>query len=250
MWRRMYECDQVQTDLVQQLKYLNCIPSSDPTFEIHRQATLQLEVVAQQWHLMKAQHDYIQSLTGWLRLSLFEVCNKPVQRTVQVSAIYSLFDDWQRAITNAPDKVASEGIKSFLAVIHAVIEKQAEEQKQKKRAESAFKEHEKKVLELRALECKFGPYSMSESDLSKNPVREKQAAMEASRAKAEDEKAIYEKSGSVTRLVTLNSLQMGLPRVFQALTGFANVCMQTFESVQNRTKRTDDHNSMKLILPQ
>lgn len=257
MWRRMYECHQVQTDIVQQLKYLNCIPSTDPTSEIHRQATLQLEVEAQQWHLsfcnlVKAQHDYIQSLTGWLRLSLFEVCNKPVQRTVQDSAIYSLCDDWQRAITNAPDKVASEGIKSFLAVIHAVIEKQAEEQKQKKRAELAFKEHEKKVLELRTLECKYGPYAMSEirSDLSKNPVGEKQAAMEASRAKAEDEKAMYEKSISVTRLVTLNSLQMGLPRVFQALTGFANVCTQTFESVQNRTKSTDDHNSMKLILPQ
>ncbi|CAA2983795.1 Hypothetical predicted protein [Olea europaea subsp. europaea] len=255
MWRRMYECHQVQTDIVQQLKYLNCIPSTDPTSEIHRQATLQLEAVAQQWHLsfcnlVKAQHDYIQSLTGWLRLSLFEVCNKPFQRTVQDSAIYSLCDDWQRAITNAPDKVASGGIKSFLAVIHAVIEKQAEEQKQKKRAESAFKEHEKKVLELRALECKFGPYSMPESDLSKNPLRKKQAAMEASRAKAEDEKAMYEKSISVTRLVTLNSLQMGLPRVFQALTGFANVCTQTFESVQNRTKSADDHNSMKLILPQ
>ena len=175
MWRRMYECHQVQTDIVQQLNYLNCIPSSDPTSEIHRQATLKLEVVAQQWHLsfcnlMKAQRDYVQSLTGWLCLSLFEVCNKPVQRTVQDSAIYSLCDDWQCAITNAHDKVASEGIKSFLAVIHAVIEKQAEEQKQKKRAESAFKEHEKKVLELRALECKFGPHLMSESDLRKNPV--------------------------------------------------------------------------------
>ncbi|KAL2520372.1 hypothetical protein Fot_24295 [Forsythia ovata] len=256
MWRRMYECHQVQTDIVQQLKYLNCIPSTDPTSEIHRQATLQLEVEAQQWHLsfcnlVKAQHDYIQSLTGWLRLSLFDVCNKPVQRTVQDSTIYSLCDDWQRAITNAPDKVASEGIKSFLAVIHAIIEQQAEEQKQKKRSESAFKEHEKKVLELRSLECKYGPYSMSEtcSELSKNPVREKRAAMETSRAKAEDEKAMYEKSISVTRSVTLNSLQMGLPRVFQALTGFANVCAQTFESVQNLAKSTDDRNSMKLILP-
>ncbi|KAF8011427.1 hypothetical protein BT93_J1902 [Corymbia citriodora subsp. variegata] len=44
MWRSMYECHQVQTHIVQQLKYLNIIPSAEPTSEIHRQSTLQLEL--------------------------------------------------------------------------------------------------------------------------------------------------------------------------------------------------------------
>ncbi|KAG8373620.1 hypothetical protein BUALT_Bualt11G0043200 [Buddleja alternifolia] len=256
MWRSMYEFHQVQTHIVQQLKYLNSIPSTNPTSEIHRQSTLQLELEAQQWHLsfcnlIKAQRDYIQSLTGWLRLSLFQMGNNPpVHKTLQDSAIYSLCEEWQLAINNAPDKVASEGIKSFLTVIHAIVVQQAEEQKQKKRSDSAFKELEKKAVELRSLESKYGPYeATSSNETSKNPVREKRAKVENLRAKAQDEKAKYEKSVSVTRAMTMNNLQMGLPHVFQAMTGFANVFTQAFESVHNQAKTTDDLHSVKMILP-
>lgn len=257
MWRSMYEFHQVQTHIVQQLKYLNCVPSAESTSEIHRQSTLQLELEAQQWHLsfcslIKAQRDYIQSLTGWLRLSLFQVGNNPINKTKQDSAIYSFCEEWQLAINNAPDKVASEGIKSFLTVIHAIVVQQAEEQKQKRRSESVFKELEKKAGELRSLESKHGPsYSMPEAsgDTSKDPVREKRAKVVALRSKAEDEKAKYEKSISVTRAMTMNNLQMGLPHVFQAMTGFANVCTQAFESVHNQAKSTEDLHNVKMILP-
>lgn len=250
----MYEFHQVQTHIVQQLKYLNCIPSTEPTSEIHRQSTLKLELEAQQWHisfcnLMKAQRDYIQSLTGWLRLSLFQVGNNPAYKTTQDSAIYSLCEEWLLAINNAPDKVASEGIKSFLTVIHAIVVQQAQEQKQKKRSELAFKDLEKKAVELRSLESKYGPYSLPEASKSKDPVREKRAKVETLRAKAQDEKAKYEKSVSVTRAMTMNNLEMGLPHVFQAMTGFANVCTQAIESVHNQAKRTDDLHNVKMILP-
>ncbi|KAL1536868.1 protein ALTERED PHOSPHATE STARVATION RESPONSE 1-like [Salvia divinorum] len=257
MWRSMYEFHQVQTHIVQQLKYLNCILSTYPTTEIHRQSTLQLELEAQQWHLsfcslIKAQREYIQSLTGWLRLSLFQVGNNPISKSKQNSTIYSFCEEWQLAMNNAPDKVASEGIKSFLTVINAIVVQQAEEQKQKRKSESVFKELEKKAGELRSLESKHGPsYAMPETsgDASKDPVREKRAKVEALRSKAEDEKAKYEKSISVTRAMTMNNLQMGLPHVFQAMTGFANVCTQAFESVINQAKSTDDLHNVKMILP-
>lgn len=252
----MYESHQVQTHIVQQLKYVNAIPSTNPTSEIHRQSTLQLELEAQQWHiafcnLVKAQRDYIQSLTGWLRLSLFQIGNKPVDRTSLDSAIYSFCEEWQLAVNNAPDKVASEGVKSFLAVIHAIVVQQAEEQKQKKKSEFAFKDLEKKAVELRSMETKYGPYSLSEASNGriKNPVGEKRAKVETSRARAEDEKARYDKLVSLTRSMTLNNLQMGLPHVFQAITGFANVCTHAFESVYNQAKSTDDLNHVKRILP-
>lgn len=256
MWRSMYEFHQVQMHIVQQLKYLSFIPSTNPTSEIHRQSTLQLELEAQQWHiafnnLIKSQRDYVLSLTGWLRLSLFQVGNNPFHKTKQDSAIYSLCEEWQLAINNAPDKVASEGIKSFLTVIHAIVVQQAEEQKQKKRSESTFKELEKKVAELRTLESKYGPYSIPEgsSDSTKDPVRDKRIKVDALRRKAEDEKAKYEKAVSVTRSMTMNNLQMGLPHVFQAMTGFANVCTQAFESVHNQAKNTEDLHNVKMILP-
>ncbi|KAL6582756.1 hypothetical protein OROMI_004834 [Orobanche minor] len=257
MWRSMYEFHQVQTHIVQQLKYLSFIPSTEPTSEIHRQSTLQLELEAQQWHLsfsnlMKAQRDYIQSLTGWLRLSLFQVGNSPVNKTKQDSAaIYPFCEEWQLAVNNAPDKVASEGIKSFLMVIHAIVAQQAEEQKQKRKSEYVFKELEKKAGDLRSLESKHGSYTIlgGLGETNKDPIREKRAKVEALREKAADEKSKYEKSISVTRAMTMNNLQMGLPHVFQAMTGFSNVCKQAFESVHHQTKSTEDLHNVKMILP-
>ncbi|KAJ9172665.1 hypothetical protein P3X46_015879 [Hevea brasiliensis] len=239
MWRSMYEAHQVQMHIAQQLKYLNTIPSTEATSEIHKQSTLQLELEVQQWHqsfcnLVKAQRDYIQSLTGWLRLSLFQFSTNPLSRTNQESLIYSLCEEWHHAVDRIPDKVASEGIKSFLTVIHAIVVQQAEEHKQKKRSDTAFKEFEKKVAELRALESKYGPYSMPETTGNtrrKVPVVEKRAKVEILRAKAEEEKTKHEKSVSITRAMTVNNLQMGFPHVFQAMVGFSSVCMHAFESV-------------------
>ncbi|KAK9230877.1 hypothetical protein WN943_021108 [Citrus x changshan-huyou] len=253
MWRSMYESHQVQTHIVQQLKYINIMPSSEPTSEIHRQATLQLELQVQQWlqsfsSLVKAQQDYVQSLTGWLRLSLFQFSTSPLSRTTQESGIYSLCEEWQQAVERIPDKVASEGIKSFLAVVHAIVVQQSDEHKQKKKAESSFKEYEKKAAELRSLESKYGPFSMRES-FGKDPVGEKRVKVEMLRTKAEEEKTKHEKSVSVTRAMTLNNLQMGFPHVFQAMVGFSSVCMQAFESVYNDAKHISQEREVKRILP-
>ncbi|CAN0918789.1 Protein ALTERED PHOSPHATE STARVATION RESPONSE 1 [Linum grandiflorum] len=258
MWRSMYESHQVQTHIVQQLKYLNTIPSTEPTSEIHRQSTLQLELQVQQWHqsfcnLVKSQRDYIQSLTSWLRLSLFQFNKSPLSKTIQDSKIYSLCDEWLHAIDRMPDKVASEGIKSFLTVIHAIVVQQAEEHKQKKKLDSALKEFEKKAAELRSLETKYGPYSIPDSSSgsgsrSKNPVTEKRAKVEILRARAEEEKTKHEKSVSITRAMTLNNLQMGFPHVFQAIVGFSSVCMHAFESVYNQAKSAGEAHEVKRIM--
>ena len=258
MWRSMYESHQVQTHIVQQLKYLNTIPSTEPTSEIHRQSTLQLELEVHQWHqsfcnVVKAQRDYIQSLTGWLRLSLFQFSKNPFSRTSQESRIYSLCEEWHHAVDRIPDKVASEGINSFLAVIHAIVVQQAEEHKQKKKSELAFKLFEKKAAELRYLESKYGTYSMPETSSNArkkdDPVMEKRAKVEISRAKAEEEKRKHEKSISVTRSMTMNNLQMGFPHVFQAMVGFSSVCMNAFELLYNQAKTADQEHDVKRLLP-
>nr|GLL19149.1 uncharacterized protein LOC109167680 [Ipomoea trifida] len=255
MWRSMYESHQVQTHIVQQLKYLSAILPTDPTSEIHRQSTLQLELEVQQWHLsfcnlVKAQRDYIQSLTGWLRLSMFQLSNKLVQKTGQDSSVYSFCEEWHLAVNNAPDKVASEGIKSFLSVINAIVVQQTDELKQKKRLDLSVKELEKKANELRSMESKYGPYSMSDTSRStsgKNPVGLRRVKVDTLRARAEDEKAKYDKLVGVTRAMTLSNLQMGLPHVFQAVTGFANVCTHAFESVYNQAKSSGGLNDVKRI---
>ncbi|KAI3886259.1 hypothetical protein MKX03_007979 [Papaver bracteatum] len=256
MWRSMYECHQVQTHIVQQLKFLNIIPSLDPTSEIHKQSTLQLELEVQQWHLafcnlMKFQRDYIHSLTGWLRLSLFHFSNHPLTKTKQNAAIYSLCDQWQLELDRIPDKVASDGINGLLTVIHAIVVQQAEEQKQKKKSEVAFKELEKKVAELRSLECKYGPFStVGSSSLKGNRdlVAEKRAKVDILKAKAEEEKSKHEKLVNVTRAMTINNLQMGFPNAFEAITGFSRVFMNAFETVYNQAKSTGENHELKRIL--
>ncbi|TVU10199.1 hypothetical protein EJB05_43711, partial [Eragrostis curvula] len=246
MWRGMYECHQVQTHIVQQLEYLNHARNTNPTSNVHRQAALQLEIEVDRWYsafcsLVKSQRDYIYSLTGWLRLSLF--CHHdPLSKVHRNSDIYSLCEEWQLAIDRIPDKVASEGIKTLLTVIHAVVVQQAEEQKQKKRSEAAFKEFEKKAEELRSLESKHGPYIGAEGYgemTRKSPLADKRAKVEALRSRADEEKSKYEKSIGVTRAMTLNNLQTGFPNVFQAMTGFASVCMEAFESVYNFKRSSD-----------
>uniref|UniRef100_A0A0A9DSZ8 DUF632 domain-containing protein n=1 Tax=Arundo donax TaxID=35708 RepID=A0A0A9DSZ8_ARUDO len=255
MWRGMYECHQVQTHIVQQLEYLNHARNTNPTSNVHRQAALQLEIEVDRWYsafcsLVKSQRDYVYSLTGWLRLSLF--CHQdPLTKAHQNSDIYSLCEEWQLTIDRIPDKVASEGIKTLLTVIHAVVVQQAEEQKQKKRSESAFKEFEKKAEELRSLESKYGPYVGAEgyAELSrKSPVADKRAKVETLRSRADEEKSKYEKSVGVTRAMTLNNLQTGFPNVFQAITGFASVCMEAFESVYNFKRSSDRILDMKRLL--
>lgn len=254
MWRGMYQCHQVQTHIVQQLKFLNTILSTDPTSEIHRQSTLQLELEVNQWHqsfcnLVKAQLDYIQSLTGWLRLSLFQFNKTPLPKTHNDSPLYSLCEEWHHAIDRVPDKVASEGIKSFLTVIHAIVAQQAEEYKQKKRSDYAFKVFEKKMGQLRSLESKYGgPMALPRNN--RDPIGEKRLKVEILRRKAEEEKNKYEKAVCVTRAMTINNLQMGFPHVFEAVTGFSSVCMHAFESVYNQAKISrEDQHDVKRILP-
>ncbi|KAK6922575.1 protein of unknown function DUF632 [Dillenia turbinata] len=249
MWRSMYECHQVQTHIVQQLKFLNTIPSSQSMSEIHRQSTLQLELEVQQWHtsfcnLVRSHRDDIQSQTGWLQLSLFQFNKYSQSKTRQDSAIYSLCEEWHLAVDRLPEKVAAEGIKSLLTVIHAIIIQQVEKHRKKKGSESAFKELEKRVVELRALECKYGPFSGHEASISgrnRDHVAEKTCK--------DEEKSKHEKSVGVTRAMILNNLQMGLPHVFQAMTGFSSVCMQAFESVYNQAKSIDLDHDVKRILP-
>ncbi|KAG1359430.1 putative Nitrate regulatory gene2 protein [Cocos nucifera] len=257
MWRSMYECHQVQSHIVQQLEYLNNAPSTNPTTDTHQQASLQLEVEVNHWYsafcsLVKSQREYIYALTGWLRLSLFQCDHNMLGKSQQSSdMIYSLCEEWQLALDRIPDKVASEGIKSFITVIHAIVVQQAEEQKQKRKSELAFKELKKRAEELRSLESKYGPCSVAEGSGEmawRYPVMEKRAKVEALKTKAEEEKSRYEKSVVVTRAMTLNNLQTGLPNVFQAKTGFASICMQAFESVYNHQRSSDRVIDVKKLL--
>ncbi|XP_027351755.1 nitrate regulatory gene2 protein-like isoform X2 [Abrus precatorius] len=255
MWRSMHQYHEIQSNIVQQVRGLvNRSSRGDLTSELHRQATRDLESAVSAWHssfcrLIKFQRDFILSLHGWFKLSLLSVNNDNINNNSrEPSDAYMFFDEWKLALERVPDTVASEAIKSFINVVHVISSKQAEELKIKKRTETASKELEKKASSLRNIERKFyNSYSMVGISLpdsapdngqgldARDPLAEKKMELATCQRRVEDEMLRHSKAVEVTRAMTLNNLQTGLPGVFQALTSFSSLFTEALESVCTRS---------------
>ncbi|KAK1327045.1 hypothetical protein QJS10_CPA01g02794 [Acorus calamus] len=258
MWRSMNQFHEVQNHIVQQVRGLvNLSPVNECTNELHRQATRHLESAVSTWHssfshLIKHQRDYIRSLYGWLKLTLFNVCDVPNKAqpisSNPPSEFLSFCDELKQALDRLPDTVASEALKSFVNVINAINLKQGEELKIKKRAESVMKELEKKSTALRSIEKKFyhsyslvGMNGLPPDDGgagqvldARDPLAEKKLEIAACRRRVEEEMSRHSKAVEVTRAMTLNNIQTGLPGVFQAMTGFSGLFTEALEGVCRR----------------
>ncbi|KAL2330070.1 hypothetical protein Fmac_017651 [Flemingia macrophylla] len=255
MWKSMHCYHEIQSNIVQQVRGLvNRSSRGDSTSELHRQATRDLESALSAWHssfcrLIKFQRDFILSLHGWFKFSLLPVDNDNINNNSREnSATYHFFDEWKLALDRVPDTVASEAIKSFINVVHVISSKQAEELKIKKRTETASKELEKKASSLRNIERKFyNSYSMvgislpdSAPDIgqgldARDPLSEKKLELATCQRRVEDEMLKHSKAVEVTRAMTLNNLQTGLPGVFQALTSFSSLFTEALETVCTRS---------------
>lgn len=255
MWRSMNQCHEVQNHVVQQVRGLvNRTTKGESTTDLHRQATRDLEAAVSAWHtsfcrLIKFQRDFIKSLHGWFKLTLLPINTEEANiNGSQPSEVYLLFDEWKLALDRLPDTVASEAIKSFINVVHSISLKQAEEMKVKKRTESASKELEKKASSLRSIEKKYyHSYSMvglslPESGLdnghgldARDPLSEKKSELVVCQRRVEDEMVRHSKAVEVTRAMTLNNIQTGLPGVFQAMTSFSGLIMEALEVVCNKS---------------
>ncbi|XWS35603.1 hypothetical protein CRYUN_Cryun20dG0011400 [Craigia yunnanensis] len=254
MWESMHQYHEVQNNIVQQVRGLiNRSGKGDSTSERHRQATRDLESAVSAWHssfcrLIKFQRDFICFLHGWFKLALIPVSNDNVEGNREPSDIYVFCDEWKLALERVPDTVTSEAIKSFINVVHAISVKQTEELKIKKRTETASKELEKKASSLRNIERKFyHSYSMVGIGLpdsgpdhgqvldARDPLSEKKSELAACQRRVEDEMLKHAKAVEVTRAMTLNNLQTGLPGVFQALTSFSALFTEALDSVCSRS---------------
>lgn len=256
----MNQFHDVQNDIVQQVRGLMNRSGKGETSELHRQATRHLESAVSAWHssfcrLIKYQRDYISSIHGWLKLTLLHVSNDSTtgstdpSLSVQASSdLFTFCDEWKLALNQLPDTVASEAIKSFVNIIHAISVKQAEELKIKKRTDVASKELEKKASSVRNIEKKFyHSYSMvgvgppdngsggGQVFDARDPLAEKKLELAACQRRVEDELLKHGKAAEVTRAMTLNNIQTGLPGVFQAMTGFSSSFMEALERVCTRS---------------
>ncbi|PWA96101.1 hypothetical protein CTI12_AA042540 [Artemisia annua] len=255
MWKSMNQCHEVQNHVIQQVRGLvNRSTKGESTSDLHRQATRDLEAAVSAWHtsfchLIKFQRDFIRSLHGWFKLTLIPINVEEAAITgSQTSDVYLVFDEWKLALDRIPDTVASEAIKSFINVVHSISLKQAEEMKVKKRTESASKELEKKASSLRSIEKKYyHSYSMVGIGLpgsgqddghgldARDPLSEKKGELVACQRRVEEEMVKHSKAVEVTRAMTLNNIQTGLPGVFQAMTSFSGLIMESLEAVCNKS---------------
>ncbi|MQL80534.1 hypothetical protein Taro_012961 [Colocasia esculenta] len=261
MWRSMNELHEVQNKIVQQVRGLvNHAAAIESTSDLLRQATRDLESAISAWHssftrIIKHQRDYVRSLYGWLKLTQIQVSNDNSEKdhysSLVSTELCAFCDEWKQALERLPDTVASEAIKSFVNVVHTISVKQTEELKIRKRAESYSKELEKKTLSLRSIEKKYyQSYSMVGIGLPdgttdsngqvldmRDPLADKKTEIQACRRRVEDEMVRHINAIKVTREMTLNSIQTGLPGVFQAMTSFSGLFAETLEGVCRRAGR-------------
>ncbi|KAL6981317.1 negative regulator of glucose-controlled protein [Sarracenia purpurea var. burkii] len=254
MWRSMNQFHEVQNHIVQQVRGLvNRSTKGESTSDLHRQATRDLESAVSAWHssfcrLTKFQRDFICSLHGWFKLTILPVSTGPTNGHQEPSESFSFCEEWKLALDRLPDTVASEAIKSFINVVHSIYLKQTEELKIKKRTESASKELEKKSSSLRKIEKKYYPsYSIVGIGLpdtgpdnghvldARDPLSEKRSELAACRRRVNDEMLRHSKAVEVTRAMTLNNIQTGLPGVFQAMTSFSALIMEALETACTRS---------------
>ncbi|EPS68751.1 hypothetical protein M569_06016 [Genlisea aurea] len=264
MWRSMNRFHESQNDIVQQVRGLvngHANRGGESTSDLHRRATSYLESAVSEWHssfcrLIKFQRDFIRSLHGWFKLTVLPVNSEQMMtmnsngREVQLGEVFGFIDEWKLALDRVPDTVASEAIKSFINVVHSISAKQAEELKIRKRTESVSKELERKASSLRSIEKKYylsystvgiglpdpGPDHDGGHALdARDPLAEKKAELATCQRRVEEEMVRHSKAVEVTRAMTLNNLQTGLPGVFQAMTGFSGLITEALQAVCNRS---------------
>ncbi|KAL3615526.1 hypothetical protein CASFOL_041187 [Castilleja foliolosa] len=252
MWRSMNQYHEMQNTIVQQVRGLvnRKTKKAESTTDRHLQATRDLDSSISAWHssfcrLIKSQRDFIRSLHAWFKLTLIPVNNnEPTNKQSSLPEVFAFFDEWKLASERVPDTVASEAIKSFNNVVRSISLKQADEIKIKKRAEIASKELEKRASNLRSIEKKYyHSFSMVGVGVPDNghvmdsgdPLAEKKAELATCRRKVEEEMVKHSKAVEVTRAMTLNNIQTGLPGVFQAMTSFSGLITEALETVCTRS---------------
>ncbi|CAO2203845.1 unnamed protein product [Urochloa humidicola] len=237
MWRKMYECHQVQNHIAQQASHVGNRPGSEPTSETQCQATSQLEIEVSGWHsafcnLITLQREYIRTLNQWIKLTDCLPDDDGLMKSS--SGIRSLSEELQRALERLPEKVAAEAIKTFMSAIHSIVVQQSEERQLKKKSgnmESKFQTQLEKHSENAAQPPNKNQYSVSKNEMK----------LDAFRKQVEEEKARYLTSIRTSRAMSLNNLQTSLPNVFHALMGFSGVCVQAFEGISRCSEVAVSH---------
>lgn len=119
--------------------------------------------------------------------------------------------------------------------MHSIGLQLAEEHNLQKKSENMERKLLKELNSLGEMESglnkNHGDDMISTSIVNNPPLSAKHAKVDTHRKRVDDEKSKYLNSIRLSRVMMINNLQTSLPNVFQALMGFASVCLQAFEGI-------------------
>lgn len=175
--------------------------------------------------------------------------------SLNASPIYGLCQQWKELLDQVADKVALEAIDSFAKVVKEMLRLQWEELRIKKKVENYERELERRVQALHSASMRDpgsalpgppskSPTTTSGSDMDdrdmvgihgpeRTEVAERKLKFEVSKRKLDEEREALRKATTDTRAYTLNSLQAGLPQLFQAVITFANLEAEVYDKLNS-----------------
>ncbi|KAE8693624.1 hypothetical protein F3Y22_tig00110796pilonHSYRG00024 [Hibiscus syriacus] len=222
MWASMCIHHDSQLKIVEKLKSLDVALASKETTKQHHDRTVQLHNVVQEWHsqfdkLVTHQKQYILALNNWLKLNLIPIESSLKEKIsspprVPNPPIQPLLHAWHDHLEKLPDEVAKSAISSFGAVI--------------KQRRSASDE----------IDTERG-----EDANTKDPVSERQFAVESLKKRLEEEVEAHRKHCIQVREKSVGSLKIRLPEIFRALSDYSHACSDAYEKLRavTRSQNTD-----------
>ncbi|KAB2027713.1 hypothetical protein ES319_D05G050600v1 [Gossypium barbadense] len=251
MWATMCMHHDSQLKIVEKLKSLDIAFASKETTKHHHERTIQLHNVVQEWHsqfdkLVTHQKQYIQALNNWLKLNLIPIESSLKEKVsspprAQNPPIQKLLHTWHDYLEKLPDEVAKSAISSFAAVIKTIIIHQEEEMKLKEKCEETRKEFLRKSQAFEEWYHKYRQRRSGSDEMdaergedanAKDPVSERQFAVESLKKRLEEEVEAHEKHCIQVREKSLGSLKIRLPELFRAMSDYSHACSDAYEKLR------------------
>nr|XP_043626891.1 protein ALTERED PHOSPHATE STARVATION RESPONSE 1-like [Erigeron canadensis] len=254
MWKAMLEAHEIQNKIMFEVKLFTCPTYGKFSNNNHRLATLQLEAELQNWRAcfrdyLTAQKQYVGALYSWLskfivpEVELYSKSRNTSQpfQSLNGPPLLMICQDWFNLMDKLPDKTVYFSMKSFSKDLHALWVQQGKEQDQKRKADSLSKELDRKILafqktENRAFEPKSTNLELCEVDVDHQAdyLKERKDYLDEFRAKVELERGKHQSCMQETQRITLNGLQTGFCRVFEASIEFSKGSLKMYHDLVSR----------------
>ncbi|KAE9456737.1 hypothetical protein C3L33_11360, partial [Rhododendron williamsianum] len=255
MWKAVLKCHHRQFQAIMESKARSFIANGGSRRDSHLRATMELERELHAWSSrfgswIKSQKSFIESLNGWLLRCLLQEPEVTPDGIVPFSPgrigappIFVICNDWSQANGSVSETGTgvTNAMRSFASSLRELIEKQEEEQKQRRETEYLSEDLEKRLRILRmgsgglrrdrdAMSDKTGVSIVASDDLKVDLDSMREKLKEGRARHKEAIKLVHSAASS-------SSLRSGLIPIFRALDNFTSEAVKAYEHVRIQNAR-------------